>query len=114
MTLEKQKQHAIELIYASECNDRKTCESLITDDFHFQFMQRLESWTGGGGKSTTRVDKAGFLDNGIKMVGDLTKDGMHFVIHFAISEGPYVAVFGESNGVSKKGKTYNNRYCWRM
>jgi ketosteroid isomerase-like protein len=114
MNPEKQKQCATELLYAAECNDRKKAESLITDDFHFQLMERLESWTGEDGKSTSRVDKAHFLDEGIKMVGDLTRDGMHFVVHLAITDGPYVALFGESNGTSRQGKAYNNRYCWRF
>jgi ketosteroid isomerase-like protein len=112
--MSKQKEIALELLKASECGDAATCERLTTDDFEFQFMQRLESWTGEGGKKTTRINKADFIGTGINMVNDLTRDGMHFRVDLVIEEGPVVAAFGESNAVAKSGKPYNNRYCWRL
>jgi ketosteroid isomerase-like protein len=115
MTTSTQKQIALDLLKAAESGDAATCERLTTDDFHFQFMQRLESWTGEGGQQTTRIDKAEFIKTGIHMVNDLTRAGMNFKVELAIEEGPNVAIFGESEAVSKKaGNRYNNRYCWRF
>ena len=98
MTTSTKKQIALELLAAAESGDAATSDRLTTDDFHFQFMQRLESWDGEDGKSTTRINKADFINNGIKMVGDLTKAGMNFRVDLAIEEGDHVAIFGESNG----------------
>lgn len=114
MTTSKKKQIALELLAAAESGDAATSDRLTTDDFHFQFMQRLESWDGEDGKSTTRINKADFINNGIRMVGDLTKAGMNFRVDLLIEEGDHVAIFGESNAESKAGKPYNNRYCWRF
>ena len=114
MTTSKRKQIALAALAAAESGDAATSERLTTDDFAFQFMQRLESWDGEDGKTTTRVSKADFIASGIKMVGDLTRAGMNFRVDLLIEEGDHVAIFGESNAVSKAGKPYNNRYCWRF
>ena len=114
MTTSTKKQIALELLAAAESGDAATAERLTTDDFHFQFMQRLESWDGANGQTSTRLNKADFIKNGIVMVGDLTKAGMNFRVDLAIEEGDHVAIFGESNAESKAGKPYNNRYCWRF
>jgi ketosteroid isomerase-like protein len=114
VTQDEQKRIATELLYASESGNAEKVAQLVTDDFHFQFMERLDSWVDEGGKKSTRLNKQDFLKTGVPMVNDLTVDGMHFQVFLTMGEGPYVAIFGESNGTSKTGKKYNNRYCWRF
>jgi ketosteroid isomerase-like protein len=111
---EEQKKRAIELLHAVDRGDAAATLKLISDDFHFQFMERRASWSVDGKEVSTRLDKETFLKHGVTAVANVTKDGMHFKVHMAISEGPVVALFGESDGTSLKGKRYNNTYCWRF
>ena len=114
MDIETQKRIATDLLYASECGDAATTDALTNADFHFQFMEKAASWSAEGKQISTRLDKEAFLKHGIFAVKTITKDGMHFKVHLALAEGQYVALFGESNGTSNKGKPYNNNYCWRF
>jgi ketosteroid isomerase-like protein len=114
MDIETQKKIAVELLYASESGDVEKATALTNADFHFQFMEKASSWSADGKVTSTRLDKEAFLKHGITAVKNVTKDGMHFKVHLAIAEGPYVALFGESNATSNKGRPYNNNYCWRF
>ncbi len=111
MTLDEQKRHAEKLLFASASGDVPTVASLISEDFHFQYMERQKGWSGEG---STRSNRDNFLKIGVPMSNSLTKDGMHFTLLRVIGEADCVAIFGESNATSNDGKRYNNRYCWRI
>ena len=93
---------------------RSSAIQLISDDFHFQFMERADSWVVDGQEVSTRLNKEMFLKYGINAVNEITMDGMHFTVDHVMVDGDFVAIFGESHATSKKGKPYNNTYCWRM
>ncbi len=114
MTADQKKAAAIRMLHASDSADVATALELISDDFHFQFMERADSWTVDGQEVSTRLNKEMFLKYGITAVKDITVDGMHFTTDLVLCDGDYVCIFGESNATSKKGRKYNNTYCWRF
>ena len=114
MNLEDQKKRAVEFLHACDVGDVQKIEAHIDTGFHFQFMERAASWSVDGKEVSTRLDRDNFLKYGVTATKAVTRDGMHFKVHLAISEGPYVALFGESNATSLTGKRYNNIYCWRF
>jgi ketosteroid isomerase-like protein len=114
LTPEQKKETAVRMLHASDRGDAETALQLIDDDFHFQFMERADSWTVDGQEVSTRLNKDMFLKYGINAVKEITVDGMHFTVDHVMVDGDYVAIFGESHATSKKGKSYNNTYCWRM
>ena len=114
LTPDQKKAAALRMLHASDGADAATALELISDDFHFQFMERADSWVVDGQEVSTRLNKEMFLKYGINAVKEITVDGMHFSVDHVMVDGDYVAIFGESHAVSKKGKKYNNTYCWRM
>ncbi|RYE58670.1 MAG: hypothetical protein EOP18_00795 [Rhizobiaceae bacterium] len=114
MTPEQKKEAALKLLRASDNADVDAVLAVISDDFHFQFMERADSWSVDGQEVSTRLNKETFLKYGINATKDITVDGMHFTVDLVLCDGDYVCIFGESHATSKKGKSYNNTYCWRM
>jgi len=105
---------ATRLLHASASGDVDTVGQLINDDFHFQFMQKAESWSADGKETSAKLDKDNYLAYGVPVSNQITQDGMHFTIELILVDGPWVAAFGHSNATSLKGKPYNNNYCWRI
>ena len=111
---EDRKAVAVKLLHASASGDVETVRPLITDDFHFQFMQKAASWSADGQEVSARLDKENYLAHGVPVSKQITRDGMHFTVELILEDDPYVVVFGHSNATSLKGRPYNNNYCWRM
>jgi ketosteroid isomerase-like protein len=113
MTPDEQKQKAVELLEACEHNDVPTAERLLADDFVYENMERMAAaWSVNGQEVSNRLDRATFIQFGVPANKTVTKDGMHFKYDLLISEGPHVAIFGESDAIAHNGKRYANCYCW--
>ena len=105
---------ATKLLRASANGDVETVRQCITDDFHFQFMQKAASWSADGMEVSARLDKENYLAHGVPVSKQITRDGMHFTVELILVDAPYVVIFGHSNATSLKGKPNNNNYSWRM
>lgn len=57
MTADERKQAALRLLSCADACEIDTGASLISDDFHFQFMERAESWTVDGKEVPARLDR---------------------------------------------------------
>lgn len=114
MTREDMETVATRLLHASASGDVETVRQCITDDFHFQFMQKAASWSADGKEVSARLDKESYLAHGVPVSQQITRDGMHFTIELAVIEAPWVVIFGHSNATSLRGQPYNNNYSWRM
>jgi ketosteroid isomerase-like protein len=108
------KETAARLLHASASGDVETVRAVINADFHFQFMQKANSWSADGKEVSARLDHDNYLAYGVPVSNRITRDGMHFTVELILVDEPYVVIFGHSNAVSLKGKSYNNNYCWRM
>ena len=113
MTGDQQKRQAKELLEAATRGDVVAAEAMISDDFKLELMQRVPITLADGTPLPTVYDKNAYLGF-VKQAGGTTKDGIHLTFDFAISDGPDVAVFGESNAVTLTGKIYANAYCWHF
>ena len=111
MTEEQQKQKAKELLQAADRGDVAAVEAMISNDFTLEFMHRVPINLPTGEPLPTVYDKEAYLGF-VRNVQSATKDGMHLTYELAVSEGPYVALFGESNATALSGKKYANAYCW--
>jgi uncharacterized protein len=111
MTGERQKQRAKELFQATELGDVEAVDAMISDDFTYEFMNRAPMSLPTGEPFPGTYDKEAYLGF-VRNIGSLTKDGMHLTYELAVSEGPHVALFGESNATALSGKKYANVYCW--
>jgi ketosteroid isomerase-like protein len=111
VTGEQQEQRAKQLLRAADSGDAATVEAMISDDFTLELMQRVPIQLPTGEPLPTVFDKEGYLDF-VRNVASTTKDGMHLTYELAVSDGPYVALFGESNATALSGKKYANVYCW--
>ena len=114
LTPDDRKRRALALLDAGDRADPDTAATLISEDFHFQFMERADSWIVDGLEVPARLDRAAFLKHGVTATRRMTRDGMHFTVDLVLCDGDMVAIFGESHAVSFNGKPYNNSYCWRM
>lgn len=114
LTTDEMKDVATRLLHASASGDVETVASLINDDFHFQFMQKADSWSADGKETSAKLDRENYLAYGVPVSRQITRDGMHFTVELILIDEPWVAVFGHSNATSLKGKEYNNNYCWRI
>ena len=112
MNAEEQKEKAKALLKACDAGDVSAASALIADDFTFQFMDHSASWSVDGVEIASILDRETFLTNGVTAGEAVTRDGLNFEFDIAVGEGPYVALFGRSNGTSIKGKPYKNNYCW--
>jgi ketosteroid isomerase-like protein len=111
MTGERQKQMAEELLQAADSGDAVTVDAMISDDFTLELMQRVPIELPTGEPLPTVFDREAYLDF-VRNVTSTTKDGMHLTYELALSDGPYVALFGESHATALSGKEYANVYCW--
>jgi ketosteroid isomerase-like protein len=111
MTGEQQRQRAKELFQAAECGDAAAVEAMISDDFTLEFMHRVPIKLPTGEPLQTVYDKDAYLGF-VPNIPSFTKDGMHVDYELAISDGPYVVLFGESNATTPSGKKYANAYSW--
>ncbi|MGE3690402.1 MAG: nuclear transport factor 2 family protein [Novosphingobium sp.] len=114
MTEEEKKDMAARLLHASASGDAETVRAVINPDFTFRFMQKAESWSSDGKEVSATLDRDAYLENGVTVCKQITRDGMHFTIELIVLDGDWMAVFGHSNATSLKGKPYNNNYCWRL
>ena len=114
MTREDMKAIAVKLLHASASGDVETVRQCITEDFHFQFKQKADSWFADGKEVSARLDKDNYLAYGVPVSKQITRDGMHFTVEVIVVDEPYVVIFGHSNATSLKGQPYNNNYSWRM
>jgi ketosteroid isomerase-like protein len=112
MNAAERKTVAVKLLLACDKGDAKTAGELISDDFVYENMERSQSYSMNGQEVSNKLTREPWLKFGVPAVRELTKDGMHFKVDLKISEGNYVAMFGESNAVAKNGKIYANCYCW--
>ena len=111
MTGEQQKQRAKELLQAAERGDVAAVEAMISDDFTLEEMLRVPIMLLTGEPLATVYEKEAYLDF-VRSIPSFTRDGMHFTYELAMSEGPYVVLFGESNATALSGKKYANAYSW--
>lgn len=84
---------------------------MISDEFTSESMRRTPIEDPTGQPLPTVWGREAFLGF-VRNIKSLTKDGMHFSYELAVSEGPYVALFGESNATTLSSKKYANVYCW--
>jgi ketosteroid isomerase-like protein len=110
VTGERQKRRTKELFQATELGDIEAVDETIGDDFRYEFMHRVPISVPTGEPFPGVYDKEAYLGF-VRNIGSLTKGGMHLTYELAVSEGPYVALFGESNA-ALSGKKYANVYCW--
>ena len=111
MTGEQQKQRAKELFQATDRADVEAVDAMISDDFTYEVMNRVPISLPTGEPFPSVYDKEAYLGF-VRNIGNFTKDGMHLTYERAVSDGPYVALFGESHATVLSGKKYANVYCW--
>ena len=101
----RQKKIAVELLH---CDRIRRCrEGGCAYERRFSFFSSWRRQLPGQwmARWSRRVwIKRRHLHYGVTAVKNVTKDGMHFKVHVAIAEGPYVALFGESNATSNKAR----------
>ncbi len=111
MTGEQRERRAKELFQATNRADVEAVGAMITDDFTYEFMIRAPIAVPTGEPFPSALDKDAFLGF-VANLGSLTEDGMHLTYDLAVSDGPYLVLFGESNATALSGKKYANAYCW--
>jgi ketosteroid isomerase-like protein len=111
MTGELQKQRAKELMQAADRGDAAAVDAMISDDFTLEMMLRVPITLPTGEPFQTVYDRKAYLGF-VRSIPSFTKDGMHVTYELAMSEGPYVVLFGESHATALSGKKYANAYTW--
>jgi ketosteroid isomerase-like protein len=113
MDAEAQKKLVIEFQLAMDRGDAEFIDSILAPDFTFENMETEPVRNPQTGEVFgPKLTRAGYLQHGVPAIRKMTKDGMHFEFEIVISDGPYVALFGSSDGTGVNGKKYANRYCW--
>jgi ketosteroid isomerase-like protein len=111
MAGEQQKARAKELLEAADRGDAAAVEAMISNDFTLEEMLRVPIMLPTGEPLPTVYEKEAYLDF-VRSIPSFTKDGMHFTYELAMSDGPYVVIFGESNATALSCKKYANAYSW--
>ncbi len=111
MTGDEKKQRAIEFLGLCETGQVDRIAPMITDDYHFESMKRANPPGQEGKPLQNLVDRRAFLDF-VPGVISRTQAGLNLTVDLAMADGDDVALFGNSNAVTLKGKTYSNTYCW--
>jgi ketosteroid isomerase-like protein len=113
MDNETQKKIAVEFQLAMDRGDANFVDGLLTPDFTFENMESEPVRNPQTGEEFgPKLTRAEYMEHGVPAIRKMTKDGMHFQFEIVMSEGPYVAIFGSSDGEGVNGKSYANRYCW--
>jgi ketosteroid isomerase-like protein len=113
MVNETQKKTAVEFQLAMDRGDAEFVDRLLTPDFTFENMESEPVRNPLTGEEFgPRLTRAEYMEHGVPAIRKMTRDGMHFQFEIVMSEGPYVAIFGSSDGEGLNGKKYANRYCW--
>ncbi|HEY6419524.1 MAG TPA: nuclear transport factor 2 family protein [Candidatus Binataceae bacterium] len=102
MTLDQQKELAIRFLKALERPEAETLAAMVTDDFEFDPMGRLEQVPALHGKKATKLMAT--------TLGRAFPHGLNMRIHTVIAEGNHVAIQAESDAITDKGRKYANRY----
>ncbi len=102
MTPEQQKQRVIEFLATVEKADAAKLDAMVTDNFEWRVMTRMEGTQPVKGK------------NGLKEFAKNAKasmpNGVNFTFGTIFSEGNDVSVQAESNTITANGRKYNNLY----
>ena len=113
MDTEAQKKLCIEFQLAMDRGDGEFVDNVLTPDFTFENMESEPIHNPQTGETYgPKLSREEYLTHGVPAIRKFTADGMHFAFEFVISEGPFVAIFGSSDGTGVNGKKYANRYCW--
>lgn len=104
MDIATEKERALTFLRQLENPDRKVLESLLADNFEFEFMTRMEGFAGPPRNRQQTIDE---MPEGLKQ---MFPNGLNLKIITAIAEGPHVAVQAESDTIAATGKHYANRY----
>lgn len=111
--LQSRKEVAQTFMVALDAGDVELVRSLISDDFHVQFMDQTPIFENGG-DIPNRMAMPEFLAGGVPLIRSVTVDGMHFVFTSVVAEGDEVVIFGKSDAQTVTGKAYRNVYAWRI
>jgi ketosteroid isomerase-like protein len=111
MTGEQLKQRAKEFMQAADRGDTAAVEAMISDDFRLELMFCMPIKLPTGEALQTVYDREAYLAF-VESIPSFTKDGMNVTYELALSEGPYVVLFGESNATAPSGEKYANAYSW--
>lgn len=103
MSLEQNKETALNFLKGFEKPDPKTFENIIADDFEFEMMGRLPGVAPMRGKDA-------FLKAMPATLKAMFPKGLNLKFYSVVAEGPHVAIQAESDTVASNGKKYNNRY----
>lgn len=113
MDTEAQKKLCMEFQLAMDRGDREFVDGVLAPDFTFENIENEPVHNPQTGETFgPKFTREEYLTLGVPAIKKFTKDGMHFEFEFVISEGPFVTIFGSSNGEGHNGKKYANRYCW--
>jgi uncharacterized protein len=103
MTLEQQKEKAIQLLKEFENPDAARISALISDNFEYELMMHMPG-------VPTRYNREEAMKNFTVMLKAMAPNGFNFKFGTVISEGPHVAVQVEGDTIAANGRRYHNRY----
>jgi hypothetical protein len=105
MRADELKDMAKALVLAAGQGDIAAVEGMIADDFWLEQMVREPS--GDYSAAGTRYDRQTYLGF-LGYVKELTRTGMNMRFDRALAEGDTVALFGNSDALSRSGRIYRN------
>jgi ketosteroid isomerase-like protein len=109
MTADEMKETAKALVLNAGQGNIDAVAAMISDDFTLEQMVR--EGHGDYSAAGTRYDRATYLGF-LAVVKQLTRSGMNIRFDKALAEGDEVALFGNSDALSRNGWIYRNAYCW--
>jgi hypothetical protein len=111
MTGEEKQQRATEFLLSCGSGQVDKVIPWITDNFYFESMKRTNPPGQEDQPIQNIVDRETFLGYAPGVLAR-TKDGLNLTVDFGMADGDHVALFGNSDATTLKGKTYANTYCW--
>ncbi len=103
MTLQLQKERAMEFVRLLDGTNPDAMGALLAEDFEFEMIARMQGNAAIHGRQL-------FVDSARAFAEQMFPNGISFRLVSAIAEGPEVAIQVESDTIAHNGKQYSNRY----
>jgi uncharacterized protein len=103
MSVEQNKETALNFLKGFEHPDAKAYEGILADDFEFEMMGRLPGIEPMRGKDL-------FLKSMPNTLKTMFPKGLNLTFQTVVAEGSHVAIQAASDTVAANGKKYANRY----
>ncbi|HEY2663578.1 MAG TPA: nuclear transport factor 2 family protein [Candidatus Binataceae bacterium] len=102
MTTAEQKEKAVQFLSMLENPDPTKLQMMVTDDFEWRLMTRMQGFPPIKGKDA--------LNGFAKGLKAMMPKGVNMKFGTIFSEGDHVSVQGESDTVAANGRKYSNLY----